>query len=239
MTPNPSLRNPPCSLHQRWLPSSAPTHPDQACSSRRIAFLPWPDGIMNWSFHILESTCVSARLCRIWLYLSRASSSLSPSSSVYSASKSGSSKLSTSLWRSCSNKFLVAGSIHCWPLYLGLCQELAGLDPGAGLLDEHRHPTAHIFKQLLHCNNALLAWVSFNCIDYYQAVGLSEKAKTGVPKLATKQGKKKYVFSPSRDVGRGVKAGLCCRSGISGSEREKGRSSFLEGGWGEGGANSY
>ena len=77
--------------------------------------------------------------------------------------------------------------VYCCPVYLGLCQELASLDPGAGLLDEHCHPTTHIFKQLLHCNNALLASVSFiiALITIFRmlshcAVGLCEKAKTGV-----------------------------------------------------------
>ena len=40
--------------------------------------------------------------------------------------------------------------------YLGLREELAGLDPGARLVDEHRHPVAHLLHQLLHCNDALL-----------------------------------------------------------------------------------
>ena len=42
--------------------------------------------------------------------------------------------------------------------HLGLSQELAGLDPGARLVDEHGHPVAHVLHQLLHCNDALLPY---------------------------------------------------------------------------------
>ena len=181
------LINPPYSPHQRWLPLSARTHPDPACSNRRKAFLPLPRWNQKFERHILKSTWVSARLCRIWLYLSRASSSLSPSSSVYSASKSGSSKLSTSLWRSCTNKFQVAGSkmlVLPWSL------------PGAGMLgpwcsasgralpSDHQHLQAAPPWQ--QCAPGVSLSV-YSTIGYCYTVlyGLSEKSKNMLSQSAS------------------------------------------------------
>ena len=41
--------------------------------------------------------------------------------------------------------------------YLGLSEQLASLDPGAGLLNQHLHPVGHALKQVLQGDDALLA----------------------------------------------------------------------------------
>ena len=41
--------------------------------------------------------------------------------------------------------------------YLGLCEQLASLDSGAGLLNQHLHSVGHALEQVLQGDDALLA----------------------------------------------------------------------------------
>ena len=58
-------------------------------------------------------------------------------------------------------------------IYLGLGQELAGLHPGAWLLDQHCHPVTNVLQQLLHCGDALLVENKFDkYIEHLAASGM-------------------------------------------------------------------
>ena len=46
--------------------------------------------------------------------------------------------------------------IHPLSNYLGLSEQLASLDPGAGLLNQHLHPVGHALQQVLQGDDALL-----------------------------------------------------------------------------------
>ena len=117
-----------------------------------------------------KHTWVSASPCLISLYFSSAMSSLSPSSSLYSASRSGSGNCSASSLRPldfASSWPMRREHYTSWPMR-GKCVAnvyLAGLHPGTRLLHQHQHPLLHAVEHVLEGCDGLHGVTMSRCHD--------------------------------------------------------------------------